>query len=211
MTLIIAIDGPAGAGKSTLAKRLAAHYGLFFLDTGLLYRAVARVLMDLGEAPDSEEAAVAVSERLKLEDLDPERLYGEGIGNRASIAAAIPAVRKALLPVQRRLAAEGKGSVVAGRDIGSVVLPDADVKFYVTASLDVRVERRLRDLQERGESPTHDQVLAELIERDRRDEERAVAPLVVPEDAVKIDTSAMDIDVVLTCMIEAVGAVKNAK
>ena len=190
---IISIDGPAGAGKSTLAKLLADHFDLFFLDTGLLYRAVARSLTDSNLDANDEQMAVSAAETLNQEDLQADNLYGEGIGNTASKVAAHPALRAALLPVQRRLAKSGRGAVVAGRDIGSVVLPDAQFKFFVTASVEQRARRRFEDLQNRGEEPNEQAVLAELIERDRRDAERAVAPLVVPENAVVIDTSQIDV------------------
>ena len=192
--IIIAIDGPAGSGKSTLARRLADHYGLRFLDTGLLYRAVARRLVDLGVNPADEDSATDAARCLVAEDLESPQLRGEGIGKCASIAAALPRVRETLLAVQRRMAGEGAGSVVAGRDIGSVILPDAQAKLFVTASLEQRARRRYEELQKRGDAPIHAHVLDELKERDRRDAERAVAPMVVAEDAAVVDTSELDID-----------------
>ena len=192
--VIVAIDGPAGSGKSTLARRLAAHFGLGLLDTGLLYRAVAKKLLDAGIDPADEGAATAAAERLAPADLDPACLRGEATGNGASVVAAMPAVRTALLPVQRRLGAEGRGSVVVGRDIGTAIFPDTPCKFFITASIEARARRRHKELLNRGETPIYARVLDELKARDRRDEARSVAPMRVAEDAVVVDTSELDID-----------------
>lgn len=202
--LVVAIDGPAGSGKTTLASRLANEYELNFLDTGLLYRAVGRALLDTDASPGDEPAAIKAAEALTTNDLAPERLFGETVGAAASKVASLPGVRAALLPVQRRLARQGRGSVVVGRDIGSVVLPDSPLKFFITASLPERARRRTKDLQARGQAPIEAEVLADLEERDRRDAARAVAPLVVPPDAIELDTSQMTIDEVLSYMRKAI-------
>ena len=194
LPLIIAIDGPAGSGKSTLARRLAGHYTLRFLDTGLLYRAVARRLLDKGIAAANETAAVDEAKALTPEELDGDRLRGEGIGNQASIVAAIPAVREALLGVQRQIAARDRGSVVAGRDIGTVIVPETRFKFFITASIEERARRRHEELLKRGDKPIYARVLDELRERDRRDEARAVAPMTIAADATVIDTSNLSVD-----------------
>ena len=192
--LVIAVDGPAGTGKSTLARRLAEHYGLRFLDTGLLYRAVARVMIDRGLSVAAADAAVAAAEGLRVEDVAPGRLRGAGVGQGASKVAAIPAVRAALLPFQRRFAAEGAGAVLAGRDVGTVVCPDATVKLFVTASEEERARRRYEELRGRGDKPIYAAVLEELLERDRRDAGRTVAPMRVAPDAWVLDTTRLDAD-----------------
>ncbi|MEZ5826712.1 MAG: (d)CMP kinase [Geminicoccaceae bacterium] len=192
--VIVAIDGPAGSGKSTLALRLAAHYGLRLLDTGLLYRAVARRLLDEGIDPANEAAAVSAANGLGAGDLVLSRLRGEETGNGASVVAAMPAVRAALLPVQRRIGAEGRGRIVVGRDLGTVIFPETPHKFFVTASVEARARRRHEELLNRGEEPIYARVLDELKARDRRDEARAVAPLSVAVDATVVDTSELDIE-----------------
>jgi cytidylate kinase len=192
--VIVAIDGPAGSGKSTLAKRLAATTGLRFLDTGLLYRAVAARLRATGGSPGDAAAAAAAARTIEPEGLDPDALHGEGIGGDASQVAALPEVRAALLELQRRFARTPPGAVLAGRDIGTVVCPDATLKIFVTASIEERARRRFEELRARGEAPIHERVLLEVAERDRRDRERAVAPLSVAEDAVVIDTSTLDVE-----------------
>jgi cytidylate kinase len=192
--LVIAVDGPAASGKSTLAKRLAAHFALRFLDTGLLYRAVARAMLDRGLDPSDEAAAVRVAQALAPEDVEPGRLRGEGIGQNASRVAAVPAVRAALLPFQRRFAAAAPGAVLAGRDVGTVVWPDATFKLFVTAKDEERARRRFEELQRRGESPIYPAVLEELRERDRRDADREVAPMRVAPDAWVLDTTSLDAD-----------------
>ncbi len=193
-SIVIAVDGPAASGKSTLAKRLAAALGLAFLDTGLLYRAVARRLLERGCDPSDERAALEAVAALKPEELDPDVLAGERIGEAASKVAAIAAVREALLPWQRRFGRTPPGAVLAGRDIGTVVFPDATVKLFVTASIEERARRRFRELQRRGRRPMFESVLDELRERDRRDSERPIAPLRAAPDAVVLDTTALDAD-----------------
>ena len=191
--LVVAVDGPAASGKSTLARRLAQQFGLPFLDTGLLYRAVGRRMLDEGLAADDTEGAVAVARKLEANDVEPSRLRGEGVGQRASQVAAIPEVRAALLPFQRCFGGD-EGAVLAGRDIGTVVRLDATVKLFVTATEEERARRRHQELQHRGETPTFEAVLLELRERDRRDAERAVAPLRAAEDAWVLDTTDLDAD-----------------
>lgn len=192
--LVIAVDGPAASGKSTLARRLAEHYGLPFLDTGLLYRAVARRLQRRGS--DASDAAVAAEEARKLapDDLAGADLAGELLGRIASQIAAYPAVREALLPFQRAFGRDGPGAVLAGRDIGTVVRPDATVKIFITASVEERARRRHDELRRRGDAPIYAVVLEELRERDRRDQERAVAPLRAASDAWVVDTTELDVD-----------------
>lgn len=202
--LVIAVDGPAASGKSTLAKRLAARLGLHFLDTGLLYRAVARQLLDRGLDPDDADAAVRIAAALRPEDIEPDHLHGEGVGDAASRVAAIPAVREALLSLQRRFARQPPGAVLAGRDIGTVICPDACVKLFVTASREERARRRFEQLRRRGEAPIYARVLEELEERDRRDSERAVAPLCVAPDAFVLDTTAMDVEASLAAALDLV-------
>lgn len=196
--LVIAVDGPAASGKSTLARRLAAHFGLTFLDTGLLYRAVARMMLDRGLDAGNTEDAVRVAQELAPEDVDPSRLRGEGIGQNASKVAAVPAVRAALLPFQRRFATRGLGAVLAGRDVGTVICPDATFKLFVTASDAERARRRFEELRGRGEEPIYAAVLAELQERDRRDADRVVAPMRVAPDAWMLDTTSLDADAAFT-------------
>jgi cytidylate kinase len=191
--LVIAVDGPAASGKSTLASRLAQHFGLPFLDTGLLYRAVARAMIDRGLDPRDAEAAVRSAEELAPQDVQPCRLRGEGVGQGASIVAAVPAVRAALLPFQRRFAGTA-GAVLAGRDVGTVVCPDAAFKLFVTASDEERARRRYEELRRRGEAPIYAAVLEELQERDRRDADRAVAPMRVSPDAWVLDTTSLGAD-----------------
>lgn len=196
--MIIAIDGPAAAGKGTLARRLAEHFGCAHLDTGSLYRAVAVVLLRAGADPGDEAAAAAAAEALTPEDLDDPELRSEEAGQAASRVAALPAVRAALLAFQRNFAVHPPGSarcvVVDGRDIGSVVLPDADFKLFVTASEEERARRRWAELNEAGEAPDAGAVLASMRQRDRRDAGRAVSPLAPASGAYLLDTTDLDID-----------------
>ncbi len=191
---MIAIDGPAGSGKSTVARRLARRLGFHFLDTGLLYRAVGRRVLERGLDPADLETARREAETLEPADVDETRLRGERIGQAASKVAAHAAVREALLPFQRRLASQHPGAVLAGRDIGTVVCPDARIKIFITASLDERARRRFEELRLRGDRPIYARVLAEVVERDRRDEDRAVAPLRVADGAWVLDTTDLDAD-----------------
>ena len=189
---VIAVDGPAASGKSTLARRLAEHFQLAFLDTGLLYRAVARAMLDRGRAFTDGAAAVDAAIALAPQDVEPSRLRGEGIGQGASIVAALPAVRAALLPFQRQFGADGRGAVLAGRDVGTVICPDATFKLFVTASDPERARRRYEELRARGDAPIYAAVLEELQQRDRRDADRAVAPMRSAPDAWVLDTTALD-------------------
>lgn len=202
--MIIAIDGPAASGKGTLARRLAARYGLPHLDTGLLYRATARVLIDAGERLDDEKRAEAAARGLALTDFDEEKLRGAEMGEAASIVGAIPAVRAALLEAQRAFAARPGGAVLDGRDIGTVICPAADVKIFVTASPETRANRRALELKSRGERVVYADVLSDIRARDARDSGRSSAPLVKAADAALLDTTALDIEAAVAAAIEIV-------
>jgi cytidylate kinase len=191
---IVAVDGPAASGKTTLARRLAAHFGLAFLDTGLLYRAVARKLLDAGIALTDSRAASAAARTVAAADLDASALRSDAISQGASVVAALPAVRQALLGYQRQFGSGGTGAVLAGRDIGTVVRPDATHKIFVTASPEERARRRCKELQALGTPAIYEDVLATLKERDARDRSRAVSPLVPAGDALVIDTTDHDIE-----------------
>lgn len=192
--MIIAIDGPAASGKGTIARRLAQHYGLPHLDTGLLYRATACVLLDHGARLDDSDRAVGAARSLALTDFDEARLRGAQMGDAASVVAAIPAVRAALLDVQRAFAAQAGGAVLDGRDIGTVICPSADVKLFVTASPETRAQRRALELRGRGERADFADVLLDIRRRDERDSGRSSAPLVAAPDAVMLDTSDLDVE-----------------
>ncbi|RST30415.1 (d)CMP kinase [Sphingomonas ginkgonis] len=190
--LVIAVDGPAASGKGTVARALAAHFDLPHLDTGLLYRGVALALLRWGGDPDSEFAALRAAQELNLDSGDPE-LRSEMVGGIASRISAYPAVRSALLERQQAFAGQPGGAVLDGRDIGTVIAPDARVKLFVTASAEVRAERRLAELEKRG-LPAHlPDVLLDIRARDERDSHRAAAPLRQAEDAILLDTSELDI------------------
>ncbi len=189
---IIAVDGPAASGKGTLARRLAEHFGMSYLDTGSLYRAVGLKLVYANQDPNDKEAALHAAQTIDENDLSNPRLRQERIGRAASIVSAMPKVRDALLEYQRKFAERSEGAVLDGRDIGTVVCPDADLKIFINASLETRAQRRHRELQGEGIEVVYDSVLHELSERDERDRTRAIAPLVPAEDAIKIDTTELD-------------------
>ncbi len=195
MTLIIAVDGPAASGKGTIAARLAAHYGLPFLDTGLLYRAVGMGVLATGGSLDDAEAAEAVARTLDAASLseDPRLTTGEA-GEAASRIAGYAGVRAALLELQRDFAAQAGGAVLDGRDIGTVIAPHAPAKLYVTATPEVRATRRWKQLTARGDAIAYEDMLADILRRDERDAGRGAAPMVQAEDAVLLDTTEMDIE-----------------
>jgi CMP/dCMP kinase len=192
--MIIAVDGPAASGKGTLARHLADHYGLAYLDTGSLYRAVALGLLKAGKSPDDEAAAVEAAGRLDRAAIADDEIRQAGLGEAASIVAAFPAVRDRMLGLQRNIAGTPPGAVLDGRDIGTIVCPDADVKLFVTASPEVRARRRMEELIRNGEAASFEDVLQWLRERDHRDETRPVAPLKRAGDAHLLDTSDLDIE-----------------
>jgi len=192
--LIIAVDGPAASGKGTIAARLARTYGLPHLDTGLLYRAVGLGLLNSGRSLDDEAAAVAVARALKTENLsDAERLTSGEAGEAASRTAGFPGVRAALLAFQLDFARQPGGAVLDGRDIGTVIAPDAPAKLFVTATAEVRARRRWKQLTARGDAIAYEDMLADIMRRDERDAGRGEAPMVQAEDAVLLDTTEMDI------------------
>jgi len=215
--MIIAIDGPAASGKGTLAKRLAAHFGLPHLDTGLLYRAVGRIAIDRGLDLDDAGAAADIAEQFDVAELDETRLRGREMGEAASVVAAHPKVRKALLDLQRRFAHQPGGAVLDGRDIGTVIAPGAEMKIFVTAAPEIRARRRHLELERRGDAPSFEEVLADIRKRDARDAGRADAPLKPAPDAHILDTTALDadgaFDVALTMVAGAVrgGAARKAQ
>jgi CMP/dCMP kinase len=191
---VIAIDGPAASGKGTLARRLAAHYGFHHLDTGLTYRAVAHQLLEAGAPLDDEALAARTALSIDLGALNRDVLSAHEIGEAASKVAVMPQVRKALVEAQRRFAATPPGTVLDGRDIGTVVCPDAPVKLFVTASPEVRADRRTAEIASSGKPADYDQVLADIRRRDARDSGRSDSPLKPADDASMIDTSDQSID-----------------
>jgi CMP/dCMP kinase len=213
--MIIAIDGPAASGKGTLGKRLAAFYGLEHLDTGLLYRAVARLMLDKSRPLEDEGAAQAAAVALNLAYIDESRLRGREMGDAASIVSAYPSVRQALLEQQRLFAANAGasagGAVLDGRDIGTVVCPDAPVKLFVTATPEERARRRHSELVQRGESVSYADVLADIICRDERDMTRTSAPLRPADDAHVVDTSALDAQAAFEAARAIVDRTRNLK
>ena len=209
MSFVIAIDGPAASGKGTLARRLAEHYSLPHLDTGLLYRAVACSLIDEGLPLDDVTAAEAAARGLSLTEFDPERLRSREMGEASSVVAAIPAVRAALIDMQRSFAARAEGAVLDGRDIGTVICPKATVKIFVTASPETRAQRRALELASRGEDVDYAAILEDVRARDARDSERTLAPLKAAEEAVMLDTSALDRDEAFAAALAIVEKARN--
>jgi cytidylate kinase len=206
--MIIAIDGPAASGKGTLGKRLAAHYGLRHLDTGLLYRAVAQAVLDSGHPLDDVACAVAAAQALDPAQFDEAALKSHAAGEAASVVSAIPQVRAALLRLQQDFAAVPPGAVLDGRDIGTVICPFADAKIFVTASPEVRAKRRALEMRSLGQTADETAILADIRRRDERDSKRTVAPLKPAPDAHILDTSDLDIDAVLR---EAIAIVEKAR
>jgi CMP/dCMP kinase len=206
--MIIAIDGPAASGKGTLGKKLAAHFGLRHLDTGLLYRAVAKTLMDAGQPCSDVAKAEAAAKSLDLSRFDETALKGRAVGEAASIVSAIPEVRAALVVLQRQFAATPPGAVMDGRDIGTVICPDAPVKIFVTATAEVRARRRAKEFAAQGQTVDETTVLADILARDERDTTRKISPMKPAADAHLLDTTDMDIEQAFRA---AVGLVERAK
>lgn len=204
--LVIAVDGPAASGKGTLARRLAAHYGLPYLDTGLLYRMVARAMLDDGRDIHDAAAAEHVVASFDQSGFAEETLRGREIGEAASVVAAMPAVRKGLIERQRSFAAQSQGAVLDGRDIGTVICPEAPAKLFVTATPEVRAARRHKELAGRGEAASFEGILADIRRRDARDSGRSDAPLKAAEDAVILDTSALTVEEAVAAAITIVNA-----
>ncbi len=192
--MIIAIDGPAASGKGTLGKRLAAHYGLRHLDTGLLYRAVAQEVLAAGQDLRNPLRAAAIAMNIDPTRFDEQALKSHAIGEAASIVSAIPEVRAALFNFQQEFAATPPGAVLDGRDIGTVICPHADVKIFVTASPQARAKRRALEMHQNGHEADEAAILDDIVRRDERDMRRAVAPLVPAPDAHRLDTTKLDIE-----------------
>jgi cytidylate kinase len=201
--MIIAVDGPAASGKGTIARALAAHFGLPHLDTGLLYRATALNLLELGGDPESEFAATRATDLSQIDFGDPQ-LKSEMVGGIASRISGYPMVREALLERQTRFAGQEGGAVLDGRDIGTVIAPEAEVKLFVTARPEIRARRRLAELVGRGLDVHFPDVLADIVARDERDSARNAAPLVMAPDAILLDTSDLDAEAAITAAIRAV-------
>jgi len=202
--MIIAVDGPAASGKGTLARRLAGHFDLHHLDTGLIYRAVGLAVRASGHDLDDVAAAVRAAGALDLTQFSPEALRPTAAGEAASRVAAIPEVRAALLEYQRNFARREPGAVLDGRDIGTVVCPDADVKLFVTATAETRARRRWHELAALGDPLSYEAVLADIQRRDARDSERAVAPLKPDPGARLLDTTLLDIEAAFQAALDLV-------
>jgi len=206
--MIIAIDGPAASGKGTLGKRLARHYGYRHLDTGVIYRAVAYTLMRSGIDLRDEAAAVSAAQELDPEKFGDPILKTQKVGEAASVVSAIPKVREALVNFQRQFAVDPPGAVLDGRDIGTVICPDADVKIFVLADPRVRARRRTLEARARGEEADEAAVLADILRRDERDKNRPIAPLKPAPDAYLLDNSQLDIE---SCVRAAIELIEDAR
>jgi cytidylate kinase len=209
--MIIAIDGPAASGKGTLGKRIAAHYRLRHLDTGLIYRAVAKAMLDAGHSLDDRSRAVEAARALDPSRFDERVLKTHPIGEAASLVSAIAEVRDALLQFQRDFGRMPPGAVLDGRDIGTVIFPDAAVKIFVTATPEVRARRRAIELQNAGDKVNEADVLADIRRRDERDTSRAAAPLKAAPDAHLLDTTPLDIDAAFRAAVDIVEAVRAGR
>jgi cytidylate kinase len=209
--MIIAIDGPAASGKGTLGKRLAAHYGLRHLDTGLIYRAVAKAMLDGGHRLDDLPRAAEAAKTLNPARFDEAALKSHAVGEAASQVSAVPEVRAAVLAFQRDFGRNPPGAVLDGRDIGTVIFPDAEVKIFVTASPEVRARRRTMEWQAAGGRLSEADVLADILRRDERDMNRAIAPLKPAPDAHLLDTTHLDIDAAFRAAIDIVEAARAGR
>jgi cytidylate kinase len=209
--MIIAIDGPAASGKGTLARRLAQHYGYRHLDTGVIYRAVAHALLQKGVDLQDERLAVKAAMELDPEALGNPALKSHDVGSAASVVSAIPAVREVLLDFQRQFAASPPGAVLDGRDIGTVICPNAEVKIFVVADPRVRAHRRALEAKARGEEADEAKILENIIQRDERDQNRASAPLKQAEDAYLLDNTNLDIEAGVRAAIDIVEAVRAGR
>ncbi|MEL6089303.1 (d)CMP kinase [Bartonella schoenbuchensis] len=207
---IIAIDGPAASGKGTLARKIATHYHLYHLDTGLTYRGVAYVLLQQGLALDDETSAITYATKLDFNTLDSNLLTSHEIGEAASKIATIPAVREILVAKQRNFAKTLPGSVLDGRDIGTVVCPDANIKFYVFANAQTRAKRRYQEILKKGAQADYHEILANLKQRDKRDSTRKQSPLKPAKNAHLLDTSELSIEEALTAMCTFIDPVIKA-
>ncbi len=211
--IIIAIDGPAAAGKGTLARRLAEHFDLAYLDTGLLYRAVGMNVVRQGGDPEDPEGAESTAKALKPADLEAADLREDAAADAASRVSAIPGVRAQLLEFQRKFAENPpdgkKGAVLDGRDIGTVVCPNAKAKLFITASVEIRAKRRFKELRDKGLAAIHGRVLADMKERDARDSDRTVSPLEPAKDAYQLDTSDLDADQAFAAALGFINSANN--
>jgi cytidylate kinase len=209
--MIIAIDGPAASGKGTLAKRLAGHYGYHHLDTGMIYRAVAHALISRGANLENAAAAVSAAQGLDPATFDNPALKSQQVGTAASVVSAIPEVRAVLVEFQRQFAVKPPGAVLDGRDIGTVICPNADVKIFVVADPGVRAHRRALEAQARGEAADEATILADILTRDERDRTRAAAPLKQAADAYLLDNSHLDIEGGVRAAIDIIEAVRAGR
>jgi CMP/dCMP kinase len=211
VTMIIAIDGPAASGKGTIAKQVAGIYGLHHLDTGLIYRAVAKAVLDAGHSPDNVREAIDAAIALNPRKFEEAALKAQVITEAASVVAAIPEVRQALMNYQREFATRPPGAVLDGRDIGTVIAPGADVKLFVVATPEVRAARRTRELLARGEPADEQEVLDDILRRDERDSRRTAAPLKPAPDAHLLDTTHLGIDAAFRAAVDIIEAVRTGR
>ncbi len=209
--MIVAVDGPSASGKGSVSRRVARHFGLHYLDTGILYRAVAREMLDNNTSLDDAEMAERIARNLDVDSIDKSRLRERGVGEAASQVAAFAGVREALLEVQRKFAKRAGGALLDGRDIGTVVCPEADAKLYITASAQTRARRRFLELRENGAEVEEWQVYDDILERDKRDRERAVAPLRKADDAYLLDTTNLDIEQAFKAALGLIDAALSKK
>jgi cytidylate kinase len=209
--MIIAIDGPAASGKGTIARQIAAVYGLHHLDTGLLYRAVAKAVLDAGHSPDDVSRAIEAAVMLDPSKFDDTALKTQAITEAASVVAAIPEVRQALINYQRGFATKPPGAVLDGRDIGTVIAPGADIKIFVVASPEERARRRTSELKARGEQAEEQDVLADLLRRDERDSRRTAAPLKAAPDAHLLDTTHLGVEAAFRAAVDIIENVRASR